>query len=103
MLIIIFLKILVRMIQLKESFGRVNLLFNRNRLDSISPDLLVKSFWVSTALGLILSLPPLGLFIAVFHGSGNIIVGAIIGFGLHFMLLSASGKISSSLTSLFED
>ena len=86
-----------------ESSGRVNLLFNRNRLDGISPDVLVKSFWVSTALGLILSLPPLGLFIAFFHGSGNIIVGVIIGFGLHFMLLSASGKISSSLTSLFED
>ena len=86
-----------------ESSDRVNLLFSRNRLDSISPDVLVKSFWVSTALGLILSLPPLGLFIAVFHRSGNIIVGAIIGFGFHFILLSTSGKISSSLTSLFDD
>jgi Mg/Co/Ni transporter MgtE len=91
------------MIELKETSSRVNLSFNRSRLDRISPDILVKSFWVSTALGLILSLPPLGLFIAVFHGSGNILVGAIIGFGLHFILLSTSEKISSSLTSLFED
>jgi hypothetical protein len=91
------------MIELKEISSRVNLSFNRSRLDRISPDILVKSFWVSTALGLILSLPPLGLFIAVFHGSGNILVGAIIGFGLHFILLSTSEKISSSLTSLFED
>lgn len=91
------------MIELKETSSRVNLLFNRGRLDRISPDILVKSFWVSTALGLILSLPPLGLFMAVFHGSGNILLGAIIGFGLHFILLSVSGKISSSLTSLFED
>ena len=91
------------MIELKETSSRVNLSFNRSRLDRISPDILVKSFWVSTALGLILSLPPLGLFIAVFKGSGNILVGAIIGFGLHFILLSTSEKISSSLTSLFED
>jgi hypothetical protein len=88
---------------LKETSARVNLLFNRGKLDRISPDILVKSFWVSTALGLILSLPPLGLFMAVFHGSGNILLGAIIGFGLHFILLSVSEKISSSLTSLFED
>jgi hypothetical protein len=91
------------MIELKETSRRVNLSFKRNRLDRISPDLLVKSFWVSTALGLILSLPPLGLFIAVFKGSGNILVGAIIGFGLHFILLATSEKISSSLTSWFED
>jgi len=88
---------------LKETSARVNLLSNRGKLDRISPDILVKSFWVSTALGLILSLPPLGLFMAVFHGSGNILLGAIIGFGLHFVLLSVSEKISSSLTSLFED
>jgi hypothetical protein len=91
------------MIELKESSSRVNLSFNRSRLDRISPDILVKSFWVSTALGLILSLPPLGLFIAVFQVSGNILIGAVIGFGLHFILLSTSEKISSSLTSLFED
>jgi hypothetical protein len=88
---------------LKETSARVNLLSNRGKLDRISPDILVKSFWVSTALALILSLPPLGLFMAVFHGSGNILLGAIIGFGLHFILLSVSEKISSSLTSLFED
>ena len=88
---------------LKETSARVNLLSNRGKLDRISPDILVKSFWVSTALGLILSLPPLGLFMAVFHGSGNILLGSIIGFGLHFILLSVSEKISSSLTSLFED
>jgi hypothetical protein len=91
------------LIELNEASNTVNLLFNRGRLDRISPDILVKSFWVSTALGLILSLPPLGLFIAIFHGSGNILLGAIIGFSLHFILLSVSEKISSSLTSLFED
>jgi hypothetical protein len=91
------------MIELKETSSTVNLSFNRSRLERISPDILVKSFWVSTALALILSLPPLGLFIAVFQGSGNILIGAIIGFGLHFILLSTSEKISSSLTSLFED
>jgi hypothetical protein len=72
------------------------------RLDNITPNILVKSLWVSTALALIFVIPPLGIIIAVVQNTGNILIGSLIGFGLHFILLSVSGKMSSFLTSLFD-
>ena len=75
----------------------------RRRNDSITPDIIMKSFWVSTSLALILTIPPLTIFIAIFHNSGNLLMGAVIGFGIHFALFSLSGRISSFITSLFDD
>jgi hypothetical protein len=79
------------------------LAFASQRTDNITPDILVKSFWVSTALALIFTLPALGIFIAIFQSSGNMLIGSIIGFCIHFIILSKSEKISSALTSLFDD
>ncbi len=64
---------------------------------------MVKSAWVSTAMALILTLPPLGLFIAIFQTTDNLFVGVPVGFGLHFLLIALSTKISSALSTLFED
>lgn len=64
---------------------------------------MVKSAWVSTAVALILTLPPLGLFIALLQTTGNLFVAVPVGFGLHFALIGLSGKISSALSTLFED
>jgi hypothetical protein len=72
-------------------------------LNSLTPDFVVKSAWVSTALALILTIPPLGLFLAIFQTTGNLLIGVTIGFGLHFLLIAMSGKISSALSTLFED
>ena len=79
------------------------ILINSQRLENITPGILVKSFWVSTALAVILTLPALGVFIAVSQNSGNILIGSVIGFGLHFLLLSTSGRISSVLSSILDD
>ena len=79
------------------------ILIKSQRLENITPGILVKSFWVSTALAVILTLPALGVFIAVSQNSGNILVGSVIGFGLHFLLLSTSGRISSVLSSILDD
>jgi hypothetical protein len=79
------------------------ILIKSQRLENINPGILVKSFWVSTALAVILTLPALGVFIAVSQNSGNILVGSVIGFGLHFLLLSTSGRISSVLSSILDD
>jgi hypothetical protein len=54
-------------------------------------------------LAVILTLPALGVFIAISQNSGNILIGSVIGFGLHFLLLSASGRISSALSSILDD
>ena len=64
---------------------------------------MVKSAWVSTAVALILTLPALGLFIGLFQLTDNLLVAVPVGFGLHFLLIGLSGKISSALSTLFED
>jgi len=83
--------------------SRTKLAYVSNPLENLTPDFMVKSAWVSTALALILALPPLGLFVGIFQTTGNLLLGAVVGFGVHFALLALSGKISSTLSTLFED
>ena len=64
---------------------------------------MVKSAWVSTAIALILTLPPLGIFVALFQTTAILLLAATIGFGFHFLLITLAGKISSALSALFED
>ncbi|MDQ3909506.1 MAG: hypothetical protein M3232_03755 [Thermoproteota archaeon] len=82
---------------------RSKLSFSSRRFENISPDALIKSFWVSSALALIMTLPPLGIFLAFYYNGCNILVGAVIGFGLHFVLLALSERISNALLRLFDD
>ena len=56
------------------------------RDDYLTPDMIIKSFWASTSLALILTIPSLATFISIFQISGSLLVGAVIGFGLHFLL-----------------
>jgi hypothetical protein len=83
--------------------NRTKLAYVNNPLDNLSPDFMVKSAWVSTAIALILTLPPLGLFMAIFQTTGNLFLGTAVGFGVHFLLIALSAKISSALSTLFED
>lgn len=83
-----------------KNSSKSKLIFTRQEM---TPVILVKSFWVSTALAAILSLPPVGIFMLILRHSGNIIVASIVGFGLHFLLLMISGKISSTLATLFDE
>jgi hypothetical protein len=64
----------------------------------ISTEILTNTIWVSTFLAMILSLPPLGLFLGIYFMTGNLIIGAIVGFGVHFVILAFSSKISKFLT-----
>jgi hypothetical protein len=70
------------------------------RKTEISTDVVTKTIWVSTFLAMILSIPPLGLFLGIYFGMGNLIVGAIVGFGVHFVILVFSSKISKFLTNI---
>ena len=70
-----------------------------NKYDSISPELMTTSIWVSTSLALILTLPALGLFIVSLQVTSSIPISAMIGFGFHFGLLAISDRISSYLIS----
>jgi len=66
----------------------------------ITTDALVNTIWVSTFLALILTLPALGIFLGIYLATSSIIVGAVIGFGLHFVTLAFSDRISRYLTRL---
>ena len=71
-----------------------------NKKTKISAELVTNTIWISTFLAMILSLPPLGLFLGIYFGTGNLIIGAIVGFGVHFIILVFSSKISKFLTSI---
>ena len=85
------------------TYNRTKLTYANNPMNSLTPDFMVKSAWVSTAMALILTVPSLGLFSAIFQTTGNLFVGVGLGFGLHFLLIALSGKLSLVLSRLFED
>ena len=56
-----------------------------------------KIIWKSSILALIFTIPALVVFLGIYYGTGNLLVGAIIGFGVHFTTLAFSGRISTWL------
>lgn len=58
---------------------------------------IVNTAWVSTFLALMLTVPSLVIFMGIYFATGNILVGVVIGFGLHFVGLAYSDKISKGL------
>ena len=86
-----------------DSYPKSKLVFSRQRtLDNTSPDTALKSFWVSTALALILSLPCLAIFLGLLHLMDNIVIGVVAGFTTHFVLLALSPRTSQILSTLFD-
>ena len=76
-------------------------MFNfRKKKTEISTEVLVKFIWVSSFLAMIFAIPPLALFLGIYYLTGELIIGAIIGFGLHFVILAFSGKISKKITNI---
>ena len=76
-------------------------MFNfKKRKTEISTELLIKFIWVSSFLAMIFALPPLAVFLGIYFLTGQLIIGAVIGFGLHFVILAFSGKISKVITKL---
>ena len=65
-----------------------------------STEIVTKTIWISTFLAMILSLPPLGLFLGIYFIAENLIIGAIVGFGVHFVILVFSSKISKFLINI---
>ncbi len=66
----------------------------------ITTETLVNTVWVSTFLALVLTIPALSVFLGIYFTTGNLLVGAAIGFGLHFVALAFSDRISKNLTRL---
>jgi len=64
----------------------------------ISTEVLIRFIWVSSFLAMIFALPPLGLFLGIYFLTGELVLGAVIGFGVHFVILAFSGRISKIIT-----
>ena len=69
-----------------------------NKKTKIPTEIVTNTIWVSTFLAMILSLPPLGLFLGIYFMTENLMIGEIVGFGIHFIILVFSSKISKFLT-----
>lgn len=83
--------------------AKTELKFQSQRIEQLPPDILIKGGWVSTAMALIMSIPPLGLFIGLYQVADmNIGLAAGIGFGNHFAVLAFSRRISKLIGSLFD-
>lgn len=66
----------------------------------VSAEVLVNTIWVSSFLAMIFTLPPLGLFLGIYFITGELVIGAVIGFGVHFVILAFSGRISKAITKI---
>jgi hypothetical protein len=64
------------------------------------PVTLSKILLKSSILAIIFAIPALAIFLGIFYGTGNLIAGAILGFGVHFATLAFSNRISKWLAKL---
>ena len=65
-------------------------------------DFLALGFWVSSILAAILAIPSIGVFVYFFTVLDNILVGALLAFGIHFVILSVSDKIANFLIRIID-
>lgn len=79
------------------------LTFPLRKTTNMTSDVFAKSIWVSSGLALIFALPPLVIFLGIYMHTTNLIAGVIVGFGIHFVLLGLSPRISERLSSFLED
>ena len=73
---------------------------NSKKKTDISAETLVNTIWVSSFLAMIMTLPPLALFLGIYFATDNLVLGAVIGFGVHFVILAFSSKISKAITKI---
>ena len=52
---------------------------------------------VTISMALLFVLPSLGIFLGVYYIFDNLLIGAVLGFVVHFVILALSGRISKRL------
>ncbi|HUT05897.1 MAG TPA: hypothetical protein VMW74_04305 [Nitrosopumilaceae archaeon] len=63
----------------------------------IPTKVIINTIWISTFLAMIFTLPSLAIFLGIYYGTGNLILGAGLGFSVHVVALIFSDKISKFL------
>jgi len=66
----------------------------------IPTEVLFNTIWISTFLAMIFTIPALGIFLGIYYGTGNLVLGALLGFSVHFVALALSGRISKFLVKI---
>ena len=66
----------------------------------VSTELIINTIWISTFLAMIFTIPALSLFLGIYYSTGNLALGAVLGFGTHFVTLAFSSRISKFLTKI---
>ena len=66
----------------------------------VSTELIFNTIWISTFLAMIFTIPALSLFLGIYYSTGNLVLGAVLGFGTHFVTLAFSSRISKFLTKI---
>lgn len=66
----------------------------------IPTEVIINTIWISTFLAMIFTIPALSLFLGIYYGTGNLVLGAVLGFSTHFVTLVFSGRISKFLTKI---
>ena len=66
----------------------------------IPTEVLINTIWISTFLAMIFTIPALSLFLGIYYSTGNLVLGAILGFSTHFVTLAFAGRISRFLTKI---
>ena len=74
--------------------------FSKKEKNEVSAENLVNTIWVSSFLAMIFTLSPLGIFLGIYLYTEELVIGAIVGFGIHFVILGFSGKISKVITKM---
>lgn len=66
----------------------------------IPTEVIINTIWISTFLAMIFTIPALGIFLGIYYSTGNLVLGALLGFSVHFIAFAFSGRISKFLTKL---
>ena len=66
-------------------------------------DFLALGFWVSSIVAAILAVPAIGVFVYFYTVIDSILAGALLAFGIHFVLLSISDRIAKFLINVIDD
>lgn len=66
----------------------------------IPTEVVINTIWISTFLAMIFTIPALGIFLGIYYSTGNLVIGAVLGFSVHFIAFAFSGRISKFLTKL---
>ena len=70
------------------------------RKKKVSTEIIINTIWISTFLAMIFTIPALGIFLGIYYWTGNLVLGALLGFSVHFIAFAFSARISKFLTRL---